>query len=60
MKTIKIVTLLFLAVIGLAGCVVVPAGPPRAYIEPAPPVVVVPARPYYHYHGGYWGHRYWR
>lgn len=56
----KTVTLLLLAVIGLAGCVVVPGppvvvGPPRAYVAPSP-VIVVPAHP--HHHRGYWGHRY--
>jgi hypothetical protein len=37
----------------LAGCVVVPVGPPRAYVGVgvvAPPVVV------HGYYGGYWRH----
>ena len=37
----------------LAGCVVVPAGPPRAYVGPRVAVVapapVVVVRPYYYY-----------
>lgn len=52
----------FLAALGTAGCVVVPAapayyGPPRAYVYPPPPLVV-PARPYYG--PGYWSPRYRR
>ncbi len=38
----------------LAGCVVAPAGPGRAYVGVAPPAVVV--QPYY-YGGYYYGHR---
>jgi hypothetical protein len=37
----------------LAGCVVAPARPVRAYVGVAPPVVVV--RPYYY--GGYYYYR---
>jgi hypothetical protein len=57
----KTFVLSLLSLIGLAGCVVVPAGHPayhhgpRVYSAP-PPVVVVPARP--HPHRGYWGPRY--
>ena len=36
----------------LAGCVVAPAGPGRAYVGVAAPLVVV--HPYYY---GYYGHR---
>ncbi len=38
----------------LAGCVVAPVGPGRAYVGVAAPVVVV--RPYYYGHY-YYGHR---
>lgn len=55
----KTLAALILAGTTLAGCAVVPAGPvvygpPRVYVAP-PPVVVVPARPYYSPYGyGYY------
>lgn len=61
----KTLVLLPFALVGLAGCVVVPAGPPvavgppRVYAAP-PAVVVVPARPHrwhHHHRHGYWGPR---
>ncbi|HEU0201687.1 MAG TPA: hypothetical protein VFR86_14800 [Burkholderiaceae bacterium] len=47
-----------LAVVALAGCVVVPAHPyGYSHVRPRPPVVVTPGYPGYYYHRH---HRHWR
>ena len=64
----KLLLLVLLSTLGLAGCVAVPAydAPygygPQVYAAP-PAVVVQPSfvfRGYYGGHGGYYGHRYYR
>ncbi len=62
----RILALSLITMAALSGCVVIPAEPsavvsaPGVYVAP-PPVVVVPARPYYGYrYDGYGRYRYRR
>lgn len=60
----KTIVPMFIAAALLGGCMVVPVGrpamvgPPASYA--APPVLVVPARPYHGYGGYYAGYRGYR